>query len=165
MFCPPPPPLTLSMAKPTRGPQRFRQPVVHGLQGRVRRHFRFEAKWSETEAKFFSLRCEKKWFSRLFRIDAKRRNLKRNEKEAKRKRNEKEAKLPSFSLRSKMKRNGSEIFFASMQRKCMKIKWSEKKTKKAKTSKRKRIKWNSRTICKETKKNIKVCLSVFQVYT
>jgi hypothetical protein len=31
------------------------------------------------------------------------------------KRNEKEAKLPSFSLRSKTKRNGSEIFFASMR--------------------------------------------------
>jgi hypothetical protein len=41
----------------------------------------------------------------LFRIDAKHRNLKRNENETKRKRNEKEAKLPSFSLRSKMKPN------------------------------------------------------------
>ncbi len=83
---------------------------------RVRRHFRFEAKWSETEAKFFSLRCEKKWFFRLFRIDAKHRNLKRNENETKRKRNEKEAKLPSFSLRSEMKRNRSEIIFASMRK-------------------------------------------------
>jgi hypothetical protein len=36
--------------------------------------------------------------------------------------------------------------------------------KKAKTSKRKRIKWNSGTICKETKKNINAGLLVFQVY-
>jgi hypothetical protein len=41
----------------------------------------------------------------LFRINAKHRNLKRNENETKRKQNEKEAKLPSFSLRSEMKRN------------------------------------------------------------
>jgi hypothetical protein len=40
-----------------------------------------------------------------------------------------------------------------------------KNEKEAKTSKRKRIKWNSKTISKETKKNIKVGLSVFQVYT
>ncbi len=62
------------------------------LQIRVRRHSRFEAKWSETEAKFCSLRCEKKCFFRLFRIDAKRRNLKRNENGSKRKQNKKEAK-------------------------------------------------------------------------
>ncbi len=33
---------------------------------RVRRHFRFEAKWSETEAKFVSLRCEKSAFFAYF---------------------------------------------------------------------------------------------------
>jgi hypothetical protein len=76
----------------------------------------------------------------LFRIDAKHRNLKRNENETERKRNEKEAKLPSFSLRSEMKRNGSEIIFASMRKKCMKMKLSEKNEKEVETSKRKRIK-------------------------
>jgi hypothetical protein len=64
----------------------------------------------------------KKVFFRLFRIDAKRKNQKRNENETKRKRNEKEAKLPSFSLQSGTKRNGSEIFFASIQKKCLKMK-------------------------------------------
>jgi hypothetical protein len=58
---------------------------------------------------------------------------------------------PSFSLRSEMKRNRSEIFFASMRKKCffhlfshlkrnkneMKRKQNEKETK---TAKRKRIK-------------------------
>jgi hypothetical protein len=58
----------------------------------------------------------------LFRIDAKHRNLKQNEKETKRKRNKKEAKLPSFLLRSEMKRNGSIIIFASMRKKCIKMK-------------------------------------------
>jgi hypothetical protein len=58
----------------------------------VHRHFRFEAKLSETEAKLFSLQCEKKFFFRLFRIDAKHENLKRNENGTKRKQNEKEAK-------------------------------------------------------------------------
>ncbi len=72
------------------------------------RHFRFEAKWSETEEKLFSLRCEK-------------------------------------SVR--------------------KLNEAIKNEKEAKTLKRKRIKWNSGTICKETKKNIKVCPSVCQVYT
>ncbi len=80
-------------------------------------HFRFEAKWSETEAKFFSFDARKVFFA-CFRI-------KRNENEKKRKRHEKEAK----------------------------------------TSKQKRIKWNSGKICKETKKSIKVGLLVFQVYT
>jgi hypothetical protein len=61
-------------------------------------------------------------FFRLFRIDAKHRNLKRNENETKQKPNEKEAKLLSFSLRSEMKQNGSEIFFASMRKKCLKMK-------------------------------------------
>jgi hypothetical protein len=37
--------------------------------------------------------------------------------------------------------------------------------KEAKTSKRKRIKLNSGTICKEMKKNFKVGLLDFQVYT
>jgi hypothetical protein len=44
----------------------------------------------------------------------------------------------------------------------MKRKRNEKE---AKTSKQKRIKWNTGKICKETKKNIKVGLLVFQVYT
>jgi hypothetical protein len=70
---------------------------------------------------FFAL-MRKKGIFRLFRIDAKRRNLKRNKNEAKRTRNKKEAKLLSFSLRSKMKRNESKIFFASMQKNCMKMK-------------------------------------------
>jgi hypothetical protein len=88
----------------------------------------------------------KKYFIRLFRIDAKRRNLKRNDNETKRKQDKKKQKLPPFSLRSEMKRNRSEIVFASMRKKCffaseakeneMKQKLNEKE---AKTSKRKRI--------------------------
>ncbi len=51
----------------------------------------------------------KKCFFRLFRNDAKRRNLKRNENGTKRKQNEKRSeKLLSFSLRSEMKQNRSE---------------------------------------------------------
>ncbi len=57
------------------------------------------------------------------------------------------------------------IFVRFDAKKCLKMKWSEKNKKEAKTWKQKRIKWNSGIICKETKKNIKVCLSVFQVYT
>jgi hypothetical protein len=57
----------------------------------VRRHFRIVAKGSETEAKFFRFDAKKVFF-RLFRIDAKRRTLKRNENETKRKQNVKEAK-------------------------------------------------------------------------
>jgi hypothetical protein len=67
----------------------------------------------------------------LFRIDAKHRNLQRNENKTKRKRNKKEVKLPSFSLGSEMKRNGSEIIFALMRKKCMKMKLSEKKEEEA----------------------------------
>ncbi len=74
------------------------------------RHFCFEAKWSETKAKFFRFDAKKVLF-RLFS------HLKCNKNEMKRKGNEKEAK----------------------------------------TSKRKRIKWNPRIICKEMKKNIKDC--------
>ncbi len=59
-----------------------------------------------------------------------------------------------------MKRNWSKIlfaFFASEEKR----KWHEakKNKKKVKTSKQKRIKWNSGTICKEMKKNIKTDLS------
>jgi hypothetical protein len=70
-------------------------------------------------------------------------------------------KLPSFSLRSKMKRNKSKklplfSLWSKMEAKffCFDAKkWNEAKTiwKEAKTSKRKRIKWNSGTICKESK--------------
>jgi hypothetical protein len=100
----------------------------------------------------------------LFRIDAKRRNLKRNENETKRKRIKKEGKLPSFLLQSEMKRNGSEIFFLFVAKKVyennMKRKNEKKENFKAKKDKVKF--WDN---LKETKKNIKVCLSVFQVYT
>jgi hypothetical protein len=75
----------------------------------------------------------------MFRIDAKRSNLKRNENETKQKQIETEANLPSFSLRSEMKRNGSEIFFSSM-RKVYENDVKRKNEKEAKTSKRKRIK-------------------------
>jgi hypothetical protein len=94
---------------------------------RVHRHFRFEAKWSETEANFFSLWCEKKCFFRFFPIYAKRRNLKRNKNGTKWKQNEKEAKnCHHFRFEAKRKRktaiifaskrNRSEIFFASMRK-------------------------------------------------
>jgi hypothetical protein len=87
---------------------------------RVRRHFRFEAKWSETEAKFFSLRCEKKGFFCLFRIDAKHRNLKWNENRTKRKQNEKKQKTAIIfaSKRNEAKRKQkTAILFASKQKK------------------------------------------------
>ncbi len=80
----------------------------------------------------------------------------------------KKQKLPSFSLWSWMKQNGSEIFFSSMQKSVFRLfshlKRNENEIKQkqnekeAKTSKWKRIKWNSWTICKETKKNIKAGL-------
>ncbi len=143
------------------------------VPGRVRRHFRFEAKWRETEAKFFSLWC----FFRLFRIDAKWRNLERNENRTKQKQNEKEAKnchhchfeakwskteaknchpfhfkanwseteaenCHHFRFEAKWKRN---FFHFDAKKKEMKRKQNEKE---AKTAKRKRIKWNSGTICK-----------------
>jgi hypothetical protein len=111
-------------------------------------HFCFKAKWSEMEAK----NCHN------FRFEAKRKR-----------------KTAIISLRSEMKRYRSKIFVTSMQKRFFwlvfvseaKRKWNEAKTKlkKAKTSKRKRIKWNSGTNCKETKKNIKAGLLVFQVYT
>jgi hypothetical protein len=144
------------------------------------------------EAKFFSLRCEKKFFFRLFRINAKRRNLKRNKNGTKRKQNEKEAKnchhfhfeakwsqteaknchhfrfeakwseteaknCHHFTSKAKWKQN----FFALMRKNEMKQKQTEKE---AKTSKR-RIEWNSGTICKESKINIKAGLLLFHVYT
>jgi hypothetical protein len=65
---------------------------------------------------------------------------------------------------TKMKRNGSEIIFASIQ-KVYENEMKRKKRKWSKNFKAKRIKLNSGTICKETKKNIKVCPSVCQVYT
>ncbi len=160
---------------------------------RVRRHFRLEAKWSETEAKFFSLRCEKSAFFACF---ASMRNVEiwsetKMERKSENK-TKKSKKLPSFSLWSEMKRKGSknchpfrfevkwskkeaknchhfrfeakwkQIFFASMQKNEMKRKQYEKE---AKTSKRKRIEWNSGTICKESKKNMKAGLLLFYVYT
>ncbi len=60
------------------------------------------------------------------------------------------------------KRNGSEIISLLCEKFEMKQKQNEKE---AKASKRKRIKWNSETICKESKKNIKVGLLLFNVHT
>ncbi len=74
------------------------------------------------------------------------------------KQNESE-KLPSFSLRSKME---VKFFFASMRKNEMKRKQNEKEVT---TSKRKRKKLNSGTICKESKKNIKAGLLLFHFYT
>jgi hypothetical protein len=77
-------------------------------------------------SEIFSLRCKKKCFFRLFCIDAKRRNLKRNENGTKRKQNEKSKKLPSFLLRSKMKRKGSKKLPSFSLRSEMKQNGSEK---------------------------------------
>ncbi len=122
----------------------------------MRRHFRFEAKWSETEAKFLSLRCEKKCFFRLFCIDAKRRNLTRNEHGTKRKKTKEKRKIAIIfaSKRNKAKRkwknaiifaskrNGSKIFFASMRIKCFfayfRI-WNETKMKLSKNKAKKHL--------------------------
>jgi hypothetical protein len=98
-------------------------------------HFQFEAKWSQTEAK--------NWHH--FRFEAK-----WSETEAKN--------CHHFAS----KRNGSKIFFALMRKNEIKRKQTEKE---AKTSKRKRIEWNSGTICKESKINIKADLLLFHVYT
>jgi hypothetical protein len=54
--------------------------------------------------------------------------------------NEMKKKLPSFSLRSEMKRNGSNIIFASMRKKVYENEIKRKNEKEAKTSKRKMIK-------------------------
>jgi hypothetical protein len=51
-----------------------------------------------------------------------------------------------------------QIFFSSMQKNEMKRKQNEKE---GKTSKRKRIEWNSGTICKESKKNIRLVFYFF----
>jgi hypothetical protein len=99
----------------------------------------------------------KKVFFRLFRIDAKYRNLKRKENETKRKRNEKEAKLPSFSLRSEMKRIGSEIFSLRCEKSVWKLN-EAKNEKEAKTSTRKRI------LGQSAKKRRKILRSVFQFF-
>ncbi len=138
--------------------QRWYRGGGEGVGSRVRHHFHFEAKWSETEAKFFSLWCEKTCFFRLFRISAKLGNLKWNENETKQ------------NKTKKAKRK--QIFFASMQKSVSShLKWIENEMKQkqnekeAKTSKRKRIKLNSGTICKEIKKNFRVGLLAFQVYT
>jgi hypothetical protein len=73
----------------------------------------------------------KKVFFRLFRIDAKRRNLKRNENETKRKKDAKKRKLPSFLLRSDMKLNRREksVFFSPVFAPEAKRKLNEAKTK------------------------------------
>jgi hypothetical protein len=73
---------------------------------------------SEQGTPSFSLRSEMKRngseiFFRFFRIDAKRRNLKRNENEMKRKQNEKGAKTAVIFA---SKRNRSDISFASMRK-------------------------------------------------
>ncbi len=94
----------------------------------------------------------------LFLHSQKHRNLKWNKNEMKQKLNEKNKKLPSLpaakwsETEAKFFRfNAKKVLFACF---CIwsktKMKWSENETKK----KRKRIKWNSGTICKETKKNI-----------
>jgi hypothetical protein len=75
---------------------------------RVLCHFRFKAKWSETEAKYF---C-------LFRIDAKRRNLKRKENETKQKGNEKEAKTAVIFASKRNEAKRKQNFFTSMRKKC-----------------------------------------------
>jgi hypothetical protein len=64
----------------------------------------------------------------LFRIYAKRRNLKRNKNETKLKRNEKEAKLLSFSLQSEMKRT----FFRLDEKKVFKNEMKQNNKKKRK---------------------------------
>jgi hypothetical protein len=96
----------------------------------------------------------KKCFFRLFRINAKRKNLKRNKNGTKHKQNKKEAKnchhfrfkvkwsetcekLPSFLLRSEMKENRSEIFSLRCRKSVFSLvfaseakrKWNEAKTK------------------------------------
>jgi hypothetical protein len=81
----------------------------------------------------------------------------------------KKRKLPSFLLRSEIKRNGSEIFFASMQKKWffrlfLHLKQNENEMKRkqngkeAKTSKRKR---KSEILGQSVKKRRKILRSVF----
>jgi hypothetical protein len=110
------------------------------LLSRVRRHFCFEAKWSETERNLFRFNVKKCFFC-LFRIDTNRRNLKRNKNKTKRKQNEKEAKTALIffaSKRSEEKRKRNffrfdvkKVFFACFRLWSeTKIQWSKNKTKK-----------------------------------
>jgi hypothetical protein len=123
----------------------------------VRRHFRFEAKLSETEAKFFSLWCEKSAFFTCF---ASMRNVEicsKTKMGTKRKQNEKEAKNwhyfrfkakwseteakncnPFASKRNEAKRKEKTAIIFALKRNgseiffasMRKMKWSENKTKK-----------------------------------
>ncbi len=90
----------------------------------------FASKRNEAKRKrnFFRFDAKKKCFFRMFRIDVKRRNLKRNENGTKRKQNKKmkkSKKLPSFSLQSEMKRKGSKKLPSFSLRSEMKQKGSE----------------------------------------
>ncbi len=116
---------------------------------RVRRHFaskRNETKRTRNLFRFDAKKC----FFRLFRIDAKHINQKRNENETKRKRNEKEAKnaviFASKRNEAKRKRNlfrfdAKKWFFACFRFWSeTKMKWCENKTKKKRKSNEKEAK-------------------------
>jgi hypothetical protein len=79
----------------------------------------------------------------------------------KRKRSETAVIFASERNEAKPKRN----YFRFDAKKLYENEMKRKNEKEAKTSKQKRKKLNSGTICKETKKNIKVCPSFCQVYT
>ncbi len=91
---------------------------ITGTCIRVRSHFRFEAKWSETEAKFFSLQCEKSFFCACFVLKWNVEIWSETKMKQSKSKTKKKQKLPSFSLWSEMKLNGSEIIFALTRKKC-----------------------------------------------
>ncbi len=93
---------------------------------RKRNFFRFDAKKSDFFACFTSMRNIEIWSET---------KMKQSENKTK-----KEAKLPSFSLRSKMKRNGSEIIFASMRKKVYENEIKRKKQKRSENFKGKKDK-------------------------
>jgi hypothetical protein len=74
-----------------------------GFVGRVRRHFCFKAKWSETEAKFVS-------------IQAKRRNLKRNENETQRKWLKRSKNFHHFRFEAKGSETEANVFLLQCEK-------------------------------------------------
>ncbi len=95
------------------------------------RHFRFEAKWSETEAKFFLLRCE------IFSLQCEKSVWKWNEaKKTKKKRKLQSEKMDKVkfwdnlfvkSIPSEVKRSEKNVYFVSLlsETKKSEAKWSE----------------------------------------
>ncbi len=116
---------------------------------RKRNFFRFDAKKSAFFACFASMWNVEIWSeTKMERSENKTKKKRKTAILFASKRNEAKRKQKTAIIFAS-KQNGSEIVFRFD----------------AKTSKRKRIKWNTGTICKESKKNIKAGLFFFHFYT